>query len=109
MCADRAEGTLFEDAGDGYGHETQDYLLTTYSASVEGKEVVVRVGRVEGNRPRPTRQLWVRVLLGDAVEVEGRGVDGEEVRITLPSGEDVGRMRASTARFMDNMSQRKGV
>ena len=107
MSAGCAEGLLYEDAGDGYGYEAQDYLLTTYRASVEGKEVVVRVGRSEGNRPRPHRPLWVRLLLGDAVEVEGRGVDGEEVRLDLPSGEDVRRLRASTARFMDEMAQRE--
>ena len=44
--------------------------------------VTVSVRHVEGNRPRPSRRIQVRLLKGGN-EAVGEGTDGEDVRITL--------------------------
>lgn len=93
----KAEGWLYEDAGDGYGYREGDYLLTRYRATLEGKSVTVTVAESEGKRARPARQVEIRVLLdtrtgADAAGqprtvagvVVGHGTDGEPVRIALP-------------------------
>lgn len=71
----RATGDLYEDAGDGFGFQTGDYLLTHYeaekvsSSSAKDGEVVIRVASSEGNRARPKRTLHVRLLIGEIVQV----------------------------------------
>ncbi|KAG0590030.1 hypothetical protein KC19_1G065500 [Ceratodon purpureus] len=93
----RASGELYEDAGDGFGFEAGDYLITHYeaekvaSASSKDGEVVIRIASTEGQRERPKRKLRARVLIGDIVEVEGEGVDGEELRVKLPADEDISK------------------
>lgn len=78
----RAEGFLYEDAGDGYGYQQGDYLLTTYRASREGSRVTVAVERTEGARLRPDRAVVVRFITATGT-VEARGRDGQPVTITL--------------------------
>jgi alpha-glucosidase len=58
----RAEGRLYEDAGDGFGYRDGDYLLTTYEATRENGEVRVRVAREEGKRAEPRRELRIHIL-----------------------------------------------
>ena len=73
-----AEGTLYEDAGDGFGYQAGDYLRTTYKAKVKGGDIVVWVDSTEGKRERPAREVVVKVFNGDGVR-KGRGVDGQEI------------------------------
>lgn len=53
VCPDadgHAEGMLYEDAGDGYGHKAGDFRRTTFRAKTKDGKSVVRVADVEGKR-----------------------------------------------------------
>lgn len=58
----RARGSLYEDAGDGYGYQRGDYLLTTYVAERVGQSVEIRIDSEEGMRARPERSIEVQVV-----------------------------------------------
>jgi len=77
-----ASGQLYEDAGDGYGYQKGEYLLTTYEASRQGNEVTVKVAKTEGHNPRPARRVVVQVVTDSGVSTaEGR--DGRAVTVRL--------------------------
>ncbi len=78
-----ASGTLYEDAGDGFGYQSGDLLKTTYQAVRGGDTVTVSVATEEGSRARPTRTLRVRLLLADGFEVGASGVDGSEIALQI--------------------------
>jgi len=80
----RAAGTLYEDAGDGFGFEKGEYLLTTYEAVRKGKRVAVRVAGTQGRSARPRRVLVVRPVAGGGAEARGR--DGAALKVRLPVG-----------------------
>ncbi|MCG3125014.1 MAG: Oligosaccharide 4-alpha-D-glucosyltransferase [Phycisphaerales bacterium] len=94
----KATGTLYEDAGDGYGYQKGEYLLTTYVAQRSGDTVTIRVLGAEGNQPRPARKLVVKLLtdtqpLDDRATVQepakvqvltAEGKDGDSVIIKVP-------------------------
>ena len=65
----KAEGILFEDAGDGYAFTQGDYLLTYYSAELHSSVVTVKVFKSEGSWKRPKRNLKVNILLGGGAMV----------------------------------------
>ncbi|XP_031502686.1 uncharacterized protein LOC116265867 isoform X1 [Nymphaea colorata] len=81
----KAKGVLFEDDGDGYGFCEGDYLLSHYEAELKSSVVTIKVSRSEGSRKRQRRVLHVRLLLGCGAKVEGVGIDGEELQISMPS------------------------
>ncbi|MCC6676214.1 MAG: DUF5110 domain-containing protein [Phycisphaerales bacterium] len=59
VCRDsmgQAEGTLYEDAGDGYGYKQGDYRLAKYRAEAGGPP---RVVHIEGTRAEPTRGIEI--------------------------------------------------
>jgi alpha-glucosidase len=58
----QAEGRLYEDDGDGFGHREGNYLLSTYRATLRGDRVEVRVTRRQGQRPARPREPRIRVL-----------------------------------------------
>ncbi len=75
VCLDengKAEGVLYEDAGDGFGYKKGEYLLTTYIAERVGDEVIVKIKDEEGDMKRPDRVTQVQVVTGD----EGKIVSG---------------------------------
>lgn len=78
----RAAGELYEDAGEGLGYRTGEYLVTRYEAVRRGRRVVLRVAGEEGRRPRPRRTLEVRVVTPTGV-LEATGRDGRRVKIRL--------------------------
>ena len=57
-----ASGTLYEDAGDGWGFQKGEYLLTRYSATSRDGKVSVRIEKSEGSMPRPARKLIVELV-----------------------------------------------
>ncbi|MEZ6234295.1 MAG: glycoside hydrolase family 31 protein [Phycisphaerales bacterium] len=79
----RAEGTLYEDAGEGLEYLEGEYLLTTYEAVRSGDLVTVRVRGTEGDMPRPSRRIVVNVMGGGRVS-SAQGVDGQDVLVPVP-------------------------
>lgn len=77
----KASGTLYEDAGDGWGYKTGEYLLTTYQAEKVGKTITIKIAKSEGNMPRPKREIQYRVLVNDGTEYTDRGIDGQEGKV----------------------------
>lgn len=78
VCLDahgRAEGTLYEDAGDGFGYRDGAYRLTRFSAQLDGARLVVRIASSEGAWAVPAgRRYRVRALaetLPAGLTVEG--------------------------------------
>jgi hypothetical protein len=65
----KAEGVLFEDAGDGYTFTQGDYLLTYYIAELHSSVVIVKVLKSEGSWKRPKRNLKINILLGGGAMV----------------------------------------
>ncbi|KAF6995643.1 hypothetical protein CFC21_012105 [Triticum aestivum] len=92
----KAEGVLFEDAGDGYGFTQENYLLTYYVAQVHSSVVSVKVLKTEGSWNRPKRNLNISILLGGGAMISSHGVDGEELHITMPSGSEVSNLVATS-------------
>lgn len=78
----RAQGRLYEDAGDGYGYRRGEYRLTTYRAERQGDTVKVGVAGREGHWPAAARPVVVQ-LVTDAGVVSARGTDGN-VTLRLP-------------------------
>ena len=63
LDADRqAVGTLYEDAGDGFGYRTGDYRLSRIEAMVEKNRLLVSISKVEGAMDEPERMLRVGYL-----------------------------------------------
>jgi alpha-glucosidase len=58
-----AEGTLYEDAGDGYGYLAGQYLLTSYTARRDGNSVIVEIASQQGKMPRPKRDVIVELIM----------------------------------------------
>ncbi|CAM6030795.1 unnamed protein product [Sphagnum balticum] len=93
----KAKGDIYEDDEEGFSYQNGEFLHTHYEAELipahcgtkECGEIIVRVASTEGNWKRPNRPLFVRLLVGDVAEVEGKGVDGEEVRIRLPTASEI--------------------
>jgi alpha-glucosidase len=66
VCPDadgNAEGTLYEDAGEGLGYQNGDFRRTTFRASTENGKVAVRVASSEGNR-EPSWKDFVTEVVG---------------------------------------------
>ena len=78
----QARGAVYEDAQDGFAYQKGDYLLTLYTARINGDEVIVSVSGTKGDRPRPARDLIVRVVTDEGIR-EARGKDGADVRVRL--------------------------
>lgn len=78
-----AAGVLYEDEGDGYGHESGVFLLTRYAAHRDGNEIVVRIASQQGELPRPTRKCVVEVLLDDGTARCADGNETQEIRVRL--------------------------
>jgi alpha-glucosidase len=82
--AGKAEGTLYEDEGQGYGYRSGDFLRTRYTATRTGDTLTVSIASTEGSRPRPSRAMVVRVLMDDGSELVCTARDGETLSITIP-------------------------
>jgi len=79
----RAEGTLYEDAGDGFAFRAGDCLLTTYEARAEGDQVLVRVKGHRGGREPPRRATRVEWITGSGV-ISAEGDAEEGIRLPRP-------------------------
>jgi alpha-glucosidase len=79
---DRATGTLYEDAGDGWAFREGEFRLTTYEAARDNGAVVVSARR-QGNWATPEREVLVRLLMPDGSERVAQGRDGGDISIPL--------------------------
>ncbi|XP_073139357.1 uncharacterized protein [Henckelia pumila] len=117
-----AEGSLFEDAGDGYDYANGEYLMTTYVAECQPSVVTVKVLKTEGKWKRPNRRLYVKLLLGKCAMIDAWGTDGEILEIPMPSKSEISELvLASEKQFqirienenhipdVDNVSEHKGT
>ena len=62
VCLDEkgeAVGTLYEDAGDGFAYRTGDYSLSQLEATLNKRQLYVRVTRKEGRREQSSRVLRI--------------------------------------------------
>jgi len=78
----KARGTLYEDAGDGFGYTKGEYRLTTYEATCDEKGCTVKVVKTEGSLARPKRTMQVEVVT-DGRAVRGSGTDGEPITVAF--------------------------
>jgi len=81
VCLDdsgRAEGRLYEDAGEGWEFKDGQYLLTTYQARTTDRGVVVEIKTSEGAMQRPARKVVVELVTEDGV-VRGEGSEGRPI------------------------------
>lgn len=83
VCLDEsgaAEGELYEDAEEGYGYESGEYLLTKYSAQTKDGKVVVKIESRDGAMARPSRDCVVELITGNGV-VKAHGSEEEGIKI----------------------------
>jgi len=73
-----AEGTLYEDAGDGYGYLAGQYLLTSYIARRDGNSVIVKIASQQGKMPRPKRNVIVELIMEKRV-IKAKGDEQEQI------------------------------
>ncbi|KAG1354201.1 alpha-glucosidase 2 [Cocos nucifera] len=92
----KAEGVLFEDDGDGYEYTQGNYLLTYYVAELHSSVLKVKVSKTEGSWKKPKRALHAHILLGGGAMINARGVDGEELQITMPPESEVSNLVAAS-------------
>jgi alpha-glucosidase len=67
VCLDRegqAVGTLYEDAGEGFGYQKGEYALTKFRAVRNGDAIDVSVVDSRGQMKKPARKMVVRVIEG---------------------------------------------
>jgi alpha-glucosidase len=79
VCLDdrgRAEGTLYEDAGDGYGYRDGEYRLTRFVAQLDGDRLQVKAVSSEGAWPLPTGRRYTVRALAEAKVLAGLRVEG---------------------------------
>ncbi len=81
-AAGRAEGALYEDAGDGYGYERGAYRVSRFTAVRTGDTVRIEGRVAAGSWPWKERATVVRVLL-DGREVTRTTRGGRTIEIPL--------------------------
>ena len=85
VCLDEngeASGTLYEDAGEGFGYREGEYALTTYAATRREDTAIVEVARREGALPRRERTLVIELLTPEGV-IRAKGPEHQGVLIEM--------------------------
>jgi alpha-glucosidase len=83
VCLDasgKANGELYEDAGDGFSYTKGEYALTQYQASREGNAVVVKIQKRSGQLKVPDREIQVQVITEDGI-LQGKGTELKGIRV----------------------------
>ncbi len=78
-----AEGTLYEDEGDGFGYRSGIYLLTTFQARKKNGTVLVHIKKQEGSMARPGRDARVE-LITDSGVITAVGTETGSIEVPLP-------------------------
>ncbi len=79
-----ASGSLYEDAGDGFGYQKGEFRTTQYEAARQGNTVTVRTSPSAGSMARPARKLEVVILGENGTSIRAQGEDGKDVVIQVP-------------------------
>lgn len=84
-----AQGMLYEDAGDGFGYRSGDYVISTLSATSDAKTLTVTVAPTEGKRESAVKHLRVGIVADGKVTyspwTEGRTVTMKLVKDKQPT------------------------
>jgi alpha-glucosidase len=84
ICLDdqgKAEGQLYEDAGDGFGYTQGDYRLTHFAAKRENNRVTVTLER-KGRMPALDRNVSVE-LITDSGVIKAAGREAKAIEIKM--------------------------
>jgi alpha-glucosidase len=79
VCLDghgHAGGTLYEDAGDGFGYRDGEYRLTRFTAQLEGGRLVVKAAGGEGSWSLPVGRRYKVTVLAEGKLPAGLEVEG---------------------------------
>ena len=79
-----AKGTLYEDAGDGFGYQKGEYLISNFSAKQIGSTVKVQIAAQEGKLKAANRTYKVIVVTDNGM-VKGKWTSGNTITIDLKS------------------------
>ena len=85
VCLDengKAQGSLYEDAGEGFDFTKGDYALTRYVAAKDGDNIVVKIQDRRGGRKIADRNIQIRVVTSDRV-IEGSGMESKGVTVSM--------------------------
>ncbi|MEI6416946.1 MAG: TIM-barrel domain-containing protein [Verrucomicrobiota bacterium] len=85
VCLDEkgeARGSLYEDAGEGFGYKNGDYALTHYHAIRKGKTVTVTMEKREGSRFISDRPVHVQLIV-NGPDVEATGLESQRIVLKL--------------------------
>lgn len=78
----KAEGALYEDAGEGFEYQKGMYILTTYEASQKDNTVSVRIRSEQGAMQRPQRGAHVELITDSGViTADGSETSGIDILI----------------------------
>ena len=86
VCLDKdlkAQGTMYNDAGEGFGYKKGQYELNLFNAEVSGKTVTVTCSRVEGKFPEVTRFYRVGLVTDSGIIYSG-WENKNQIRMVLP-------------------------
>ncbi len=85
VCLDeqgRANGTLYEDAGDGYGYTKGEYALSRYRAVKVDNNVLVQREQRQGDMQTPDREIQVVVVTANGVR-KASGKESQGINVPL--------------------------
>ena len=82
-AAGHAEGTLYDDDGDGFGYKTGDYSLIHYIADKTAEGVVVKIELSKGARKAAHHAARVELVIGDHRTVQAQGDDAVGIKCRL--------------------------
>lgn len=85
ICLDKngkASGTLYEDAGEGFGYKKDEYAMRQFTASTKAKSVLVSVSKIEGKLSENTKIYKLKVVLNNKV-IESNWLKNTKLTIKL--------------------------
>jgi alpha-glucosidase len=85
ICLDvkgTAGGSLYEDAGDGFGYTRGDYRLTHYTAKRQGNRVIVEAHKEQGQMSMPKRKVHIELITDKGV-IKTAGQEAQAIEIDM--------------------------